>query len=179
MEYNQHRNAVVRNLENRGPGMRQKPLERKLSFDEAPNKCLQQAILALAQNTSPNVHAVLLRMFRTSCANASASGSGRGRQSEANLYSTQHALRHVGVYVLVHSEAFENGVRSSKVSLLGSTAGFCVGSLTWNNQTHHVEPLLREEALNQSEVASVHDFAPWELGHVGAKEGNQACDVAI
>ena len=81
-------------------GQNQRSVQAKILFDAAPKKCLQQAILALAQNTCENVYAVLLRMLRASCGNASPSGFGYGRQSEANLYATQHALRYIGAYVL-------------------------------------------------------------------------------
>ena len=43
---------------------------------------------------------------------------------------------------------------------------------------HHVVPFWTEESLQKIEVASVHDFAPWELGHVGAKARKQACGVS-
>ena len=46
----------------------------RVNFDMLPNKCLQKAILALANERCANVYEVLLRMFRASCANASASG---------------------------------------------------------------------------------------------------------
>ena len=56
---------------------------------------------------------------------------GGGKQGEANLYATQHALRYIGAYVVVHRcdiDLVRKNLKSSKMFLLGSTAGFCVGS---------------------------------------------------
>ena len=111
-------------------------------------------------------------MFRASCANASATGFGQGKQSRANLYATQHALRYVGAYALIHEYENDSSNKDSKilkVFVFGSTTGFCVGSLLWNNETHHVEPLWRGEALDKIEVFAGKDFAPWEVGYVGAQ----------
>ena len=61
--------------------------------------------------------------------------------------------------------------------LLGSTIGFCVGSLAWDNEAHHVEALWREEELRKIEAATAIDFAPWEIGYVGAKTDGGVCNV--
>ncbi len=156
--------------------IKEKASQSQVTFDQAPNKCLQKAILVLAQNTTPNVHALLLRMFRASCANASNSGLGCGRQGEANLYSTQHELRYIGAYVLVHesdSTLSENDVNSATVFCFGSTFGFCLGCLAWNSETHHVEPYFAEGGQRQITLGSVKDFAPWELSYVGTKKARR------
>ena len=65
-------------------------------------------------------------MFRASCANASTIGVGGGKQSEANLYATQHALRYIGAYVVVHScdiDPVRKNLKSSKVFCLGRPLG--------------------------------------------------------
>ena len=124
----------------------------------------------------PNVHAVLLRMFRASCGNASKSGFACGRQGEANLYSTQHALRYIGAYVLVHETAgtaFQNDMNSARVFCFGSTFGYCLGRLAWNSAMHHVEPDVAESGHTQLTLGSVKDFAPWELGYVGTKKASR------
>ena len=41
-----------------------------------------------------------------------------------------------------------------------------------------MEPSWTEEARQKIGVASVHDFAPWEFGHVGAGAAKQACGVS-
>ena len=88
-------------------GQSKKPLTRrqcmqpKRLFDEAPNTCLQNAILSLAYDKSTQIYTVLQRMFRASCANGFASGASQTVECLANIYATEHALRYIGAYVLL------------------------------------------------------------------------------
>ena len=83
-------------------GQSKKPLTRRLCmqpkrlFDEAPNKCLQNAILSLAYDKSAQIHTAFQRMFRASCANGFASGAGLTVECSANIYTTEHAMRYIG-----------------------------------------------------------------------------------
>ena len=112
-------------------------------FEEAPNKCLQKAILTLAVHISANVQAVLLRMFKATCSNNAPSGVGSGMQSLANLYATKHGLQYIGAYVLIHLSPDGKNILKSDLSycwLLGSKNAFCTGEIQWNNSTHHASP---------------------------------------
>ena len=40
-----------------------------------------------------------------------------------------------------------------------------------------MEPHRTEETLKKFELASKHELAPWEVGHVGMKKGKQAASV--
>ena len=46
------------------PMRKKSAMHAKVFFDVSPNKCLQKAILSLANHVCANVHEVLLRMLR-------------------------------------------------------------------------------------------------------------------
>jgi hypothetical protein len=150
--------------------MKRSLCKRKICFGTAQNKCLQESLLTLARATSPNVYAVLLRMFTASCANGSASGSGSGSESAANLYATEHALRYIGAYALVHVSSREGETSNDCIHCwkLGSGNGYCIGHIEWDFEAHHAQPAIKGASHTTYRLASSNQFRPWEQGYVGA-----------
>ena len=74
------------------------PIRRKKSiipltvFEKARNKCVQQAVLALAASAHSHVHDSLQRMFRSSFANDAPTGAGRDKKSLEHVYATEKFL---------------------------------------------------------------------------------------
>jgi len=153
---------------------------RHMSFEAAPNKCLQKSLLTLARDTSPQVYAVLLRMFRASCGNGSTSGAGSGRESAANLYATEHALRYIGAYALVHLPLREEDSSTQWIQCwkIGSGHGYCIGGIEWDFDAHHARPSTQRSLHSTCRLASPKLLRPWEQGYVGAsKTGNTVAEV--
>ena len=147
-----------------------KKVPTKVTFDTALTSVCRKTILAVAARTNQAVRSVLLKMFRASCANASGSGAGCGRKGQANLYTTQHALPHIGAYVLIHDCDDLKILKEDcacRVFQFGSKVGYCLGTLIWDNQMHHARPDWMHAAQNHIHLPSIRDFAPWELGFVG------------
>ncbi len=137
------------------------------------NKCLQNAVLYLAQGSDRER---LARVFARLCSNDCPSG-GSGRTAQLNLYFTQNALRRLGVYVRVVSSRREASLFQGRLRgtwSLGDVAGRCLGVLAWFEETEHVATLSRPlggeivNLLGSFPAAGAVDVEPWTFFAAGA-----------